>query len=52
MYHLNQPKESFLGVDNITVPTVTLHGGGYFPSESSGQTWYVSAFVQQAGNCQ
>ena len=21
----------------------TLHGGGYFPSESSGQTWYVSA---------
>src|SRR5450432_1084884 len=44
MYHLNQPKESFLGVDNITVPTrLTVHGGGYFPSESTGTTWYVSA---------
>jgi type IX secretion system PorP/SprF family membrane protein len=48
MYHLNQPKESFLGVDNITVPTrFTLHGGGYFPSESSGQTWYVSALYSR-----
>jgi type IX secretion system PorP/SprF family membrane protein len=48
MYHLNQPKESFLGVDNITVPTrLTLHAGGYFPSESSGQTWYVSALYNR-----
>ncbi|HEY4965523.1 MAG TPA: PorP/SprF family type IX secretion system membrane protein [Puia sp.] len=48
MYHLNQPKESFLGVDNITVPTrLTLHAGGYFPSESSGQTWYVSALYNK-----
>ena len=48
MYHLNQPKESFLGVDNITVPTrLTLHAGGYFPSESSGKTWYVSALYNR-----
>jgi len=48
MYHLNQPKESFLGVDNITVPTrMTLHGGGYFPSESTGKTWYVSALYSR-----
>jgi type IX secretion system PorP/SprF family membrane protein len=48
MYHLNQPKESFLGVDNITVPTrLTLHAGGFFPSESSGQTWYVSALYNR-----
>jgi type IX secretion system PorP/SprF family membrane protein len=44
MYHINQPKESFLGVDDITVPTrLTLHGGAYFPSAATGQTWYVSA---------
>ncbi|HEY6900645.1 MAG TPA: PorP/SprF family type IX secretion system membrane protein, partial [Puia sp.] len=28
-YHLNHPKESFLGVDTVNVPTrFTLHGGG------------------------
>ena len=48
VYHLNQPKESFLGVDNITVPTrLTLHAGGYFPSESTGQTWYLSALYNR-----
>ena len=48
MYHLNQPRESFLGVDNITVPTrLTLHAGGYFPSASTGQTWYVSALYNR-----
>ncbi len=48
MYHLNQPKESFLGIDNITVPTrLTVHGGGYFPSASSGNTWYVSALYNK-----
>ena len=50
MYHLNQPKESFLGVDNITVPTrLTVHGGGFFPSAASGNSLYVSAlFNRQA----
>ncbi len=48
MYHINQPKESFLGVDNITVPSrLTVHGGGYFPSESTGKTWYVSALYNR-----
>jgi type IX secretion system PorP/SprF family membrane protein len=48
MYHLNQPKESFLGVDNITVPTrLTVHGGGFFPSAASGNSWYVSALYNR-----
>jgi type IX secretion system PorP/SprF family membrane protein len=48
MYHINQPKESFLGVDNITVPTrLTIHGGGYFPSAATGKTWYVSALYSR-----
>jgi len=47
MYHLNQPKESFLGVDNITVPTrLTVHGGGYFPG-NNGTTWYLSALYNK-----
>ena len=48
MYNINQPKESFLGGDNITVPSrLTIHGGGYFPAESSGKTWYVSALYNR-----
>jgi type IX secretion system PorP/SprF family membrane protein len=48
LYHLNQPKESFLGVDNIILPTrLTIHAGGYFPSASAGTTWYVSALYNQ-----
>jgi len=48
MYNINQPKESFLGADNITVPSrLTVHGGGYFPSENSGNTWYVSALYNR-----
>ena len=44
MYNINQPKASFLGAENITIPTrLTVHGGGYFPSENTGKTWYVSA---------
>jgi len=47
-YHLNQPKESFLGADDITVPTrFTVHGGGFFPSASTGKTWYVSALYSK-----
>jgi len=50
-YHLNHPKESFLNVDTITVPTrVTFHGGGYFPVPGSPSTIYVSAlYNSQAG---
>lgn len=50
-YHLNHPKESFLGVDTVNVPTrLTLHGGGYFPIQGSPSTIYVSALMNnQAG---
>jgi hypothetical protein len=48
MYNINQPKESFLGADNITVPSrLTIHGGGFFPSKNSGETWYVSALYNR-----
>lgn len=48
MYNINQPKESFLGGSNLTVPQrLTIHGGGYFPSENSGKTWYVSALYNR-----
>ncbi|HEY4063701.1 MAG TPA: PorP/SprF family type IX secretion system membrane protein [Puia sp.] len=50
-YHLNHPRESFLGVDTISVPTrITLHGGGYFPIAGSPSTIYLSGlFNNQAG---
>ncbi|MDP4148008.1 MAG: PorP/SprF family type IX secretion system membrane protein [Bacteroidota bacterium] len=50
-YHLNHPKESFLGVDTINVPTrYTFHGGGFFPVTGSSSTLYVSGlFNSQAG---
>jgi type IX secretion system PorP/SprF family membrane protein len=48
MYNINQPKESFLGAENITVPSrLTIHGGGYFPSKNSGETWYVSGLYNR-----
>lgn len=50
-YHVNHPKESFLGVDTINIPTrMTFHGGGYFPIAGSPSTMYVSAlYNHQAG---
>jgi type IX secretion system PorP/SprF family membrane protein len=48
MYNINQPHATFLGADDITIPTrFTVHGGGYFPSAGSGQTWYVSALYNR-----
>jgi type IX secretion system PorP/SprF family membrane protein len=48
MYNINQPKASFLGADDYTVPSrITVHGGGYFPSANSGNTWYVSALYNR-----
>jgi type IX secretion system PorP/SprF family membrane protein len=42
LYHINQPKESFLGADNIILPSrLTVHAGGYFPSGNA-TTIYVS----------
>ena len=50
-YHLNHPQVSFLGSDNITVPTrYTGHFGGYFPIEGSPSTIYLSGLYNtQAG---
>lgn len=50
-YHLNRPKESFLGIDTINVPTrITGHAGGYFPIEGTTSTIYVSGlYNRQAG---
>jgi type IX secretion system PorP/SprF family membrane protein len=42
-YHLNQPKQSFLGFDNVTLPMrFTVHGGGFFPGVNSGNSLYFS----------
>ncbi|MDR3716483.1 MAG: PorP/SprF family type IX secretion system membrane protein [Puia sp.] len=50
-YHINHPKESFLGVDTINVPTrFTVHGGGFFPIGNSTSTIYFSGlYSTQAG---
>lgn len=48
LYHLNQPKESFLGMNDVILPTrLTVHAGGYFPSAATGNAWYVSALYNQ-----
>jgi type IX secretion system PorP/SprF family membrane protein len=50
-YHLNKPKESFLGVDTINIPVrYTGHAGAYFPVAGSPSTIYVSGlYNSQAG---
>lgn len=50
-YHLNRPKESFLGIDTINVPIrFTAHGGAYFPVAGSPSTLYLSGlYNRQAG---
>ena len=48
LYHITQPKESFLGMNNVSVPMrFTAHAGGYFPTQSQGVTLYVSALYNQ-----
>ena len=45
MYHINTPKETFLGDHSIVVPSrVTVHAGSYFPS-GSGNTIYLSGLL-------
>lgn len=50
-YHLNRPKESFLGVDTINVPIrFTGHAGAYFPMTGTPSTIYLSGlYNKQAG---
>ncbi len=43
LYHINRPKESFLGNDDVIVPQrLTVHGGGFFPSSNGTTTLYFS----------
>lgn len=49
MYHLNRPKESFLGGNYYLQPRLTLHGGGYAPIDEA-KTIHASIMHQrQAG---
>ena len=50
LYHINKPKESFLGMDGIILPSrLTIHTGGYFPVANSPSTLYFSAlYASQA----
>ena len=50
LYHINQPKESFLGMDDIILPArLTIHGGGYFPlSNSASGIFFSGLYVSQA----
>ncbi len=50
IYHINQPKESFLGLDKVTLPSrLTIHAGGYFPTNNPVTTFYISGlFSTQA----
>ena len=48
LYHITHPRESFLGVNNISVPTrLTIHAGGYFPTTNPDLTLYVSALYNR-----
>jgi len=49
LYHINQPKESFLGADNIILPTrLTVHAGGYFPTGGATNVYLSGLFNKQA----
>lgn len=50
MYHINRPKESYLGNGSYTLnPRTTIHGGGYFPVGQT-TTLHLSALhTRQAG---
>lgn len=48
VYHINQPKESFLGNDQIVLPVrVTVDAGGYFPLGLTGNTFYASGLYSR-----
>lgn len=50
VYHINKPKESFLG-DGFYVlnPRVTVHAGGYFPVAANAQVHLSMLHSRQAG---
>ncbi len=51
VYHINRPKESFLGVDTVNVPTrLTLHAGGFIPVSNSQSSFYFSGLFSSQAN--
>ncbi len=50
MYHINRPKESFMG-DGFYIlnPRVTIHAGGYFPVSTNAMVHLSSLHSRQAG---
>jgi len=51
MYHLNRPRQSFLGANYSVNPRFTVHGGGYFYVGTSA-ILHVSAIHQTQGGAQ
>jgi type IX secretion system PorP/SprF family membrane protein len=48
MYHVNSPKESFLGDDTYTLhPRITVHGGAAFPVTNDGYVHFSGLFSRQ-----
>ncbi|MBS1917419.1 MAG: PorP/SprF family type IX secretion system membrane protein [Bacteroidetes bacterium] len=48
MYHVNSPKESFLGDDTYTLhPRFTVHGGAAFPVTNDGYVHFSALFSKQ-----
>ncbi len=50
MYHINRPKESYMGNGYYTLnPRLTIHGGGYFKVGETTTLHLTALFSQQAG---
>jgi Type IX secretion system membrane protein PorP/SprF len=48
MYHINRPKESFIGGTFVLNPRLNIHGGGYVPLDDN-KTIHFSAIHQRQG---
>lgn len=50
LYHINSPKESFLGNDSYTLhPRFTVHGGTSFPTSNNGYAHFSGLYSTQDG---
>lgn len=47
MYHINRPRESFLGGNYFLQPRLTIHGGGYTPLDQNRFTTLHASFIHQ-----
>lgn len=48
-YHINRPKESFIGGYYLLEPRFTVHGGGYFPIAENATLHLSALHSRQAG---